>query len=275
MSNLSKVSDANAEFWNELCGTQLAEFLGIKNSAPESLKRFDDWYFNFYPYLENHIQFDALAGKRVLEVGLGYGSVAQRIAEHRARYFGLDIAAGPVGMVRHRLEQAGLSGMVAQGSILNPPFEPETFDVVIAIGCLHHTGDLRRAIHQCRRLLKEGGRLIFMVYYAYSYRRWMSAPFGNLAYLLREIAGVRDVVGASHKSERGAYDKNIKGEAAPHTDWISKRSLAGMCSDFSSFLPTLENIDSEPPFRLWSRERLLRTRIPSFLGLDLYAVATK
>lgn len=275
MSNSSGVSDANAEFWNELCGSQLARVLGIKDSTPESLKRFDDWYFDFYPYLDKYIQFDSLAGKDVLEVGLGYGSVAQKIAGHGARYRGLDIASGPVGMVQHRLTQAGLKGQITQGSILNPPFEIETFDVVVAIGCLHHTGDLRSAINQCLRLLRKGGRLVFMVYYAYSYRRWVSSPFGNLRYLFREMNGLRDVVGASHRTQRGAYDKNSKGEAAPHTDWISKKSLADLCAVFSSFSPALENIDTEPPFWLWSRQQLLSTKIPGILGLDLYAVATK
>ena len=39
-----------------------------------------------------------MRGKKVLEVGLGYGSVAQRIAENGAVYTGLDIAEGPVEM---------------------------------------------------------------------------------------------------------------------------------------------------------------------------------
>ena len=47
----------NASFWNELCGTQMAQHLGVTDSSPASLKKFDDWYFAFYPYLATHIPF--------------------------------------------------------------------------------------------------------------------------------------------------------------------------------------------------------------------------
>jgi 2-polyprenyl-3-methyl-5-hydroxy-6-metoxy-1,4-benzoquinol methylase len=58
----------------------------------------------------------------VLEVGLGYGTVSQRIAESGARYRGLDIAGGPISMVNDRLRQANLPDFAQQGSILAAPF---------------------------------------------------------------------------------------------------------------------------------------------------------
>ena len=88
-------SVANAAFWDEACGTGAAKRLGIIDNSPRSLKRFDDWYFGFYPWLFMHIPFIEMQGLDVLEVGLGYGTVAQRLAEWSARFTGLDIAAGP------------------------------------------------------------------------------------------------------------------------------------------------------------------------------------
>ena len=110
--------ESNNRFWNDLCGSQLAKSLGIVGRRPESLERFDRWYLDFYPYLDRHLALDRLRGRRVLEIGLGYGTVAQRIAERGADYVGLDIAAGPVDMVQHRLSQASLKGEAVQGSIL-------------------------------------------------------------------------------------------------------------------------------------------------------------
>lgn len=268
-------SKRNAEFWNELCGTTLAKSLGISDSSPPSLRKFDDWYFEFYPYLFDHIPFPDLNGKDVLEIGLGYGTVSQRLAAAGARYVGLDIAAAPVAMVDHRLHQAGLLGQAIQGSILEPPLQRESFDFIVAIGCLHHTGDLRLAIENCRKLLRPGGRLIFMVYYAYSYRRYRMAPLATLRTLMRESVGFRGVVGGSSNRERAAYDSSTSGGAAPHTDWISIRSLESYCRDFRMFSAKIENIDREPPFRWWSRDQLLHTRLPRFVGLDLYATAVK
>ena len=273
--NSHSVSEKNALFWDELCGSHLARCLGISDSTPLSLKKFDDWYFGFYPYLEKHIKFTDLKGKRVLEVGLGYGTVSQRLAESGAMYTGLDIAAGPVNMANHRLSQNRLEGLALQGSILAAPFPCESFDVIIAIGCLHHTGDLRQAVEQCWSLLRPGGRLTFMVYYAYSCRRWMQATADTGIYLLKELSGVRGVVNAADSSQRASYDTSASGESAPHTDWISKKSLADVCVKYSGIEMCIENIDVVPFFKGYSREQLLATRVPGVLGLDLYATATK
>jgi SAM-dependent methyltransferase len=274
-ANRETVSNKNAEFWNELCGSQLARSLGITDSSKESLKKFDDWYFAFYPYLTTHISFDRLKNKDVLEIGLGYGSVSQRLAEAGARYTGLDIAAGPVAMANHRLKQCGLPGAAVEGSILAPPFSPESFDTIVAIGCLHHTGDLKRAIDRCWSLLRPGGTLTFMVYYAYSYRRFRMTPGATLGNLSRELFGYRGVVEASSERDRAAYDASADGAGAPHTDWISVRSLRHLCNRFTEFSATIENIDREMPFVFCPRATLLKTPLPGLCGLDLYAQAHK
>jgi SAM-dependent methyltransferase len=276
LASTSVVSDQNAAFWNELCGTQFAASLGVEDDKPASLKKFDDWYFAFYPYLFVHIPFEDMKGKDVLEVGLGYGTVAQRLAETGARYNGLDIAAGPVGMVNHRLRQAGLEGKAQQGSILSAPFADQSFDYVVAIGCLHHTGDLKKAIAECHRMLRPGGKLVFMVYYSYSYRRFFQARRETVSYFFRELIGHRGVVGTSAEVERAAYDTNAAGEGAPHTDWISIKSLRSFCRNYSAFSAQPENIDNGTPFgNSAPRRELLKTWYPRWFGLDLYATATK
>lgn len=269
------ISSNNSEFWNELCGSGLAKFLGITDSSPESLRKFDDWYFNFYPYLFDHIPFVSMKGMNVLEIGLGYGTVSQRLAETGANYTGLDIAHGPVSMVNQRLTQNHLPGAAIQGSILDPQLPAGSFDYVIAIGCLHHTGNLQLAIQQCHRLLKPSGQLIFMVYYAYSYRRFRMTPFLTVSTMFKELFGYRDVVGSGSNLQRAAYDASSKGTGAPHTDWISERSLKNYCKAFTSFKATIENIDQEPPFQATPRKELLNSKWPSYVGLDIYATATK
>lgn len=260
----------NSSFWNELCGSALARSLGVVDCSPASLKRFDDWYMEFYPYLSTHIPFGELAGKDVLEISLGYGTVSQKLAEAGARYCGLDIAPGPVDMVNHRLRQNGLTGEAVRGSVLDAPFPDGSFDAIITIGCLHHTGDMAGSIEQCHRMLRPGGLLVVMVYNAYSYRRWLREPVSTFRYLLRELAGYRGVVDARKAKERAAYDANTTGEAPPHTDWVSVRSLRHMCRKFDSFSARRENIAAERPFSWSSRDRLLTTFIPPLTGLDIY-----
>jgi SAM-dependent methyltransferase len=218
---------------------------------------------------------DELSGLEVLEVGLGYGSLAQKIAASGARYTGLDIAKGPVEMVRHRLRQAGLSGTAIQGSILAAPFADRSFDRIITIGCLHHTGEMRRAVNECRRLLRAGGLLTVMVYYAYSYRRWAQARMQTLRYLCAELSGYRGVVAPLSESETWSYDHNREGKVAPHTDFISVKSLRSLCGAFVAFEWKLRNIAQEPPFKNRLREELLNTWWPDICGLEIYATAKK
>ena len=268
-------STANADFWNEPCGSQAARMLGVTDASIKSLRIFDDWYLDFYPYLKSYIPFADLKGKDVLEVGLGYGTVSQLLAEPARSYVGLDIASGPVQLVNHRLQQNRLAGHAELGNILEPPFSAESFDFIIAIGCLHHTGDLETALARCYELLRNGGTLIFMVYSAYAYKRWIISFVPTFKYWLRELGGYRGVVGSSNARERAAYDINLEGLEAPHTDFVSKSSLRFLCRRFRTFRANYENINIPSLVRFVPRNVLLRTPMPRLAGPDVYAEATK
>jgi SAM-dependent methyltransferase len=273
-SSVQSLDDQNAGFWSELCGSKLARYLGISDYSPSSLRRFDDYYFNWYPYLFVHIPFTEMAGLDVLEAGLGYGTVSQRLAEWGARFTGLDISPGPVAIVNGRLRQIGLPGQAILGSIVDAPFANESFDRVVTIGCLHHTGDLAKSIEECWRILKPGGKLIMMVYNAYSLRRWMEARNATAGLWVRERLGYRGAL-ALLPGERKSYDTNEAGDEAPHLDVVSITSLRHLCRKFSEFSYLRENIFQEKPFAHRTRNELLKTLWPRIAGTDIYVTATK
>jgi SAM-dependent methyltransferase len=275
MSAQAVTDGANTDFWNELCGSQLARSIGVVDDSAASLKRFDDWYFDFYPYLQPWVPLKEMVGRDVLEIGLGYGSLSQVLAQAGARYIGLDIAAGPVRMVNHRLALHELAGRAEHGSILAPPFAPESFDFIVAVGSLHHTGNLQLAIDNCHAILRPGGRLCLMVYYAYSYRQFVNRQDPVLAYAAAEAGGWRGVMGDVDAGMRAAYDADTSGRGAPHTDFVSRASLRYLCRRFERFDARLMNIDLGPPFQDTSRKLLLSTEWPGKVGLDLYATAGK
>jgi SAM-dependent methyltransferase len=270
----SGLDTRNAEFWNTLCGTGLARQMGITDHSQESIRKFDERYFGSYPYLLQHIPFGAMNGRRVLEVGLGYGTVAQRLAESGADYTGLDIADGPVAMANYRLRLHGLAGEARRGSILSAPFDDSSFDIIVAIGCFHHTGDLQRAFDESHRLLRAGGLLAVMVYNAYSYRRWVNSVVPTFRYLLWDRLKIGRPPLAT-PIERGAYDQDPEGSVAPHTDFVSRHHLRGLCRNFREFRACLENIDQERPFQNRPRTELLKTKWPSVCGLDIYLRALR
>ncbi len=269
------IDERNRSFWNELCGSQLAQQLGVTDSSKESLAKFDNWYMEFYPYLRRHIPFGQLKGKRVLEVGLGYGTISQLLAEAGADYSGLDIAAGPVHMVNHRLQQNGLSGKAVQGSVLEAPFPDAAFDYFIAIGCLHHTGNLQRALDEAWRMLKPGGKAMVMVYYAYSYRRWVYVPGATFKQFLSDKLRVGSGQRTITEKERAHYDASTKGGGgAPETAFTSATEMKRLTARWSSCAVHRENIGQEFIFRMMSRDVACRRAGP-WVGLDIYCELTK
>lgn len=274
----ARIDSANAGFWDELCGTTLAQELGITDASPESLARFDDAYLESYPYLVGYLpdpsapSTPSSPGERLLEVGLGYGTISQIMAERGFDYNGLDIAEGPVAMVRDRIGRLGFDDVerrVEAGSILAAPYPDESFDHVVAIGCLHHTGDMQGAVDEVRRILKPGGEATVMVYHRHSYRRlrqWIDRKRGR---------------GLDDEEVRASYDHDSTGVAAPATEYAgrleAKRKLFG---SFSKVRTSTENFDhmawkrGPRKYQPIDRGKLLRgpARVA---GLDLYVKATK
>ena len=269
----AEIDRQNSEFWNELCGTQLAHSLGITDFSAQSLAKFDRHYLATYPYLTKYLAFDNLAGQDVLEIGLGYGTVSQLLAARAKSYPGLDIAAGPVAVVNQRMSLFNLNGSARQGSILEAPFGDGSFDAVVTIGCLHHTGNLPRALDEVRRVLRPGGSALVMIYNAFSYRRGGTAPGATWQTPRKDYFGA-GTDAASSDRERGAYDTSSTGAAAPSTVFTSTKRLRALCARFRDVTIHKENADQEPPFSRISRPPLLKS-IGPVAGLDLYATLRK
>jgi SAM-dependent methyltransferase len=276
--DIEDIDKKNANFWNELCGSGLAKSLGITEITPESLQSFDKAYFDIYPYLSQYVLNEDLSGKKVLEIGLGYGTLGQLLASRECNYFGLDIAPNAVEMMRYRLAQLGQNNEqnVQVGSALEIPHEAESFDYVYSIGCLHHTGNLAKGISEVYRVLAPGGKAIIMLYHKNSFRQLVQVPWQRI----RSFSSVSPQGGVYHSFAqfvRSLYDTNSKGEAAPHTDYVSRREVRQLFKKFSKLRIDTQNFDTYVLFngkRVIHREQLLNN-IARILGLDLYIVATK
>lgn len=264
----SAIDQRNSAFWDELCGTEFARRHGIVEITPASLERFDEAYLAYYPYLARYLSELPVEGQEVLEIGLGFGTLGQNLAARGAVYHGADIAAGPVAMMRDRLRWLGRPDdeAVVQASALELPWPDETFAFVVSIGCLHHTGDLPRAVSEVHRVLRPGGTAFVMLYNANSFRQLRVAPRSRLR-------------GASAERVRATYDSNAAGEAAPHTDFVSRRDVRRLFGAFSNVRIEAQNFDTLSPTIggrtiVIPRERLLGN-VARFLGLDLYIRARK
>jgi ubiquinone/menaquinone biosynthesis C-methylase UbiE len=272
------VDERNAAFWDELCGTSMARQIGVTDHSPASLRRFDEAFMAYYPYLSRQLPAPREAGEPLLEIGLGYGTISQRLAEAGFDYHGLDIAAGPVSMVRERLRMAGVpdpDAHVVQGSALDIPYADGTFGHVVSIGCLHHTGDLPRAVTEVHRVLLPGGTAMVMLYNRHSLRQ--------LVLRAHELAArFRGDADGGDERLRAAYDANAAGEAAPATVFVTARQVRREL--FARFAEVrIERHNFDDVTRLFSaggltlqvsRDGALPT-VARVVGLDLYIHARK
>lgn len=111
-----------------------------------------------------------IAGKRVLEVGIGIGGVADYNARvEGAEVVGMDLGHSVDAAYRHFGSNPKLH--IIQASLFAPPFAESSFDFVYSFGVIHHTFSTRTAFDRIATLPREGGRLSVWVYSPQNERR--------------------------------------------------------------------------------------------------------
>jgi 2-polyprenyl-3-methyl-5-hydroxy-6-metoxy-1,4-benzoquinol methylase len=104
-----------------------------------------------------------LQGKRVLDAGCGMGRWSYAAAKSGARHVvGFDLHDGVLGA--KTLAQGAGHATFLKASIFALPFRGESFDSVVSIGVLHHTGDTYGAIRALLPVLRPGGWLFLQLY---------------------------------------------------------------------------------------------------------------
>jgi SAM-dependent methyltransferase len=101
--------------------------------------------------------------KTILEVGPAAGYVTERLlhAFPSACITGLEVRADLLDAARGRLGQQPRVSFV-EGSILDPPFAPQSFDLVLVRLVLQHLVDPAAAVRCCAELLAPGGALVLI-----------------------------------------------------------------------------------------------------------------
>jgi ubiquinone/menaquinone biosynthesis C-methylase UbiE len=107
-----------------------------------------------------------LAGRstaNVLDLGCGGGHVSFRAAPHVEQVTAYDLSENMLLAVAHAAIGRGLTNIVTrQGAAERLPFADGTFDFVLSRYSAHHWHDFQAALREARRVMKVGGRAIFM-----------------------------------------------------------------------------------------------------------------
>ncbi|MBV9304939.1 MAG: class I SAM-dependent methyltransferase [Acidobacteriaceae bacterium] len=126
---------------------------------------YDHWLYKTQSHILDALNEFQWKGRRVLEIGLGQGSDSEQLIKRGALWSGIDLTAESVTRVRKRLELRSLPyENLVQASATNIPFRDRLFDMVYSHGVLHHIPNIKGAQQEIRRVLKEDGRLVMMVY---------------------------------------------------------------------------------------------------------------
>jgi hypothetical protein len=147
---------------------------------------------------------------------------------------------------------------------------------VVAIGSLHHTGDLEKALKKVEQLIKPGGATLIMVYNVFQLRRILLHPFRTIKEFYHSSRFSKEskfIFEELDMKIRGKADSNREGDAAPYTAFAS-RKLFNQRLDMK-YKVELQNFHRIPIIsRFISRDFLMR-HLSKYLGCDIYALGKK
>jgi SAM-dependent methyltransferase len=135
--------------WNIHAQTQLDSFRGGRGSEDEFVAK-------------TGLTPSELAGKLVLDAGVGAGRYSEIVSRWGADVVGVDLSYA-VEAARANLSDRP-NVWIAQADIGQLPFRPAAFDAIFSIGVLHHTPNTRAYFLKLVPLLKPGGILAVWVY---------------------------------------------------------------------------------------------------------------
>jgi SAM-dependent methyltransferase len=122
--------------------------------------RFNEWMFEaIRPYISG----------KTLEIGSGIGNISTILVRHQIPLYVSDHTDEYVGRLRNKFATTDLVKGIFTIDLTEKHFETAhaeiigTFDTVFALNVIEHIWDDSRAILNCRRLLKPGGRLVILV----------------------------------------------------------------------------------------------------------------
>ena len=146
----------NAAMWNQWAADFVAP--GENNWATDE----PNWGIWGIAESEAHVLPDELDGLDAIELGCGTAYVSAWLARRGARPVGVDISGEQLATARRLQERHGLSFPLHETSAERLPFAGESFDLAISEygACLW--ADPRLWVPEAARVLRPGGRLIFL-----------------------------------------------------------------------------------------------------------------
>ncbi len=162
-------------------------------------------------------------GKDALELGAGIADVsASLVVERGYRATATDVDHAQIELARRRHDAvAGISFSVEDAADLG--FPDATFDLVVSQNVFHHVPDWRAAVREVARVLRPGGRLLWLDLAAPRWLKPLLAPLSQKAGVYT-AAEVRDAFRAAGLTETSA--SRVFHGLATHYDLVLTKAVA-------------------------------------------------
>ena len=173
--------------------------------------------------------YKTYAGKEVLEIGCGMGTMAMNWARRGAHIWAVDLNTTSVHQTRNRFKIHGLPGTILQADARTLPFKDKSFDYIYSWGVLHHSPHMERSFREIHRVLNPGGKIGIMLYNRNSFLYW---------YLIKCIEGIVHIEDSflSPVELSSRYGDGARAEGNPYTYPVTRREI------IHHFMPQFQNV---------------------------------
>ena len=166
-----------------------------------------------------------LRGKRVLDLGCGYGDNCAYFAESGAKYvLGTDISEHMIGIAKSTHMNSNCKFQVLAMEDISSI--PDKFDIVISSLAFHYVEDFDKLLKDIHKLLKENGLLIFS----------QEHPIGT-GTILNDACNEEDCIDLGNKNYFLVSDYNVNGKRI--VDWNNCK-VVKYHRNFSCIINTLQ-----------------------------------
>ena len=104
----------------------------------------------------------SIKGKKILDIGSGFGNAALNLAQLGANVTSIDISPNLIKGCNYRAKKNGLDVDFRVMDAQNLEFEDNTFDIILGYRTIHHLQDINTFLLGAKRCLKLGGFVLFV-----------------------------------------------------------------------------------------------------------------
>ena len=144
------------DVWTELYTLKRADYHTGKTWPSETLLRLLNG--NYIPGQDKNY-----AGKKVLDLGFGNGNNMILLGSLGFDLYGIEVTEEICQVVKSKMAELKYDADLRAGTNTCIPFEDNMFDLLISWNVIHYEDNedsMRKAISECQRVLKPGGRVL-------------------------------------------------------------------------------------------------------------------